>query len=246
MFASCRARTMPRNSCTWPPGSGLADVRVVRGEEADRVVTPVVRQALLGEAVVGDELMHGQQFDRGHAELGEVLDDHRVREARVGAAHRLGDERVVLRHALDVRLVNDRLVVRRPGRTVVAPVEVRVDDQGVRHVTCRVIVVALVGGVEPVAEQRLGPVDAVRDRLRVRVDEQLVRVAAQAALGVVRAVHAVAVALAGADAQQVAVVDEAVHLLEADPRSTPSASNRHSSTWSAASEKSAKLVPIPS
>ncbi len=55
--------------------AGHRRVRVVRREEADRVVAPVVRQALLDEAVVGDELVHRQQLDRGHAEPLQVLDD---------------------------------------------------------------------------------------------------------------------------------------------------------------------------
>ena len=44
--------------------------------------------------------------------VSEVVDDRRVREPGVGAAQVLGDAGVALRHALDVRLVDDRLVVR--------------------------------------------------------------------------------------------------------------------------------------
>ncbi len=67
--ASCRARTMPLNSCTCPAWSGHRRVGVVRREEADRVVAPVVAQAPLGQAVVGDELVHRHQLDRGHTQL---------------------------------------------------------------------------------------------------------------------------------------------------------------------------------
>ena len=63
-----------------------------------------------------------------------------------------------------------------------------------------------VGVVGDVGQRaRLVPQDLALDRLRVRVDEQLAGVEAVALLGLVRAVDAVAVALAGADAGQVAV-----------------------------------------
>src|SRR3712207_7256254 len=50
----------------------------------------------------------------------------------VGAAQLLRDVGVGHRQALDVGLVDDGLVVRRPRRPVHAPVEVRVDDDGLR------------------------------------------------------------------------------------------------------------------
>ena len=61
-------------------------VGVLRGEEADGVVAPVVVQALLLERAVIDELVDGHELDRGDAELLQVLDDGRVRNAGVGAA----------------------------------------------------------------------------------------------------------------------------------------------------------------
>jgi hypothetical protein len=62
-------------------GRGVAGVLVVRREEADRVVAPVVAQALLLQGVVLDELVHRHELDRGDAEVGEVLDRRRVRDA---------------------------------------------------------------------------------------------------------------------------------------------------------------------
>ena len=108
--------------------------------------------------------------------------------------------------------------------------------------------VGVVGAVGRVG-QHVGrvPVDAALDRLGVRVDQQLGRVEAVALLGVVGAVDAVAVALAGADARQVAV--PVVRGALGDARCAPrcrSSSNRHSSTRSACSEKSEKFVPSPS
>ena len=110
-------------------------VGVVRGEEADRVVAPVVRQAALDQVVVLDELVHRHQLDRGDAELraggrsiaGCAMPAYvpRISSGMSGCGHR---------QALDVRLVDDRLVVRRARVPVVLPVEERVDDDRLRHV----------------------------------------------------------------------------------------------------------------
>ena len=80
-----------------------------------------------------------------------------------------------------------------------------------------VLVVVSVGIVQLVPVEGRVPVDVAVDRLGVRVEQQLVRVAAVPAAGLVRPVHPVAVALAGADAGQVAVPDEPVGLGERDP-----------------------------
>ena len=92
-------------------------VRRVRREERQRVVAPVVAQALVEQRAVLDELVHRHQLDRGDADLLQVLDDGRVRQAGVRPAVLLRDLRVELGEPLDVRLVDDRPVV---GRVRVA------------------------------------------------------------------------------------------------------------------------------
>ena len=114
---------------------------------------------------------------------------------------------VQLREALDVGLVDDRLV---PGRraAVVLPVERLVDDDALRD---RLRVVGVVGRDRRrrrrEVRQRVCTLvgDRTFDRPRVGVDQQLGRIETQAALGFVGPVDAVAVALARADAGQVAV-----------------------------------------
>ena len=90
----------------------VGGVGVVRGEEADGVVAPVVRQALLLQVGVVDELVDGHELQRRDPQAGEVLDDGRLGQSGVGAAQVLGDLLVEPGYALDVRLVDDRLVVR--------------------------------------------------------------------------------------------------------------------------------------
>ena len=198
-------------------GRGVRGVLGVGGEEADRVVAPVVGQPLVEQRRVIDEVVHGHQLDRGHAQRLEVLDDHRVRDGRVGAAQLFGYPGVALGHALDVRLVDHRIGVGVVGWPVDAPVEERVRDDAFGHVSGRVVVVVTVRITEVVAEQGLVPIDAPVDRLGVGVEQQLGRVAAQAVVGVVRAVDAVPVALSRLDAGQERVPDEAVDFGQFDP-----------------------------
>ena len=173
-------------------------VTVVRGEVADRVVAPVVRQSLGLQRRIVRELLDRHELNRGDAQLRQVFDNCRVRHAGVGAAQLLRDVRVTHRHALDVGLVDDRLGVVVARAVVALPVEEGVDDDGVH---CRV------GGIA--ALERQGIIHLIRkevqrifqlalDRLCVGVKKELRRVTTQTVLGIPGAVDAVAVKLAGA------------------------------------------------
>ena len=193
----------------WP----AAQVALLRREEGERAVAPVVPQRpILEEAVVG-ELVNGQKLDRGDPQLLEVADGRGMGQAGVAAAQRLRHLAVQLGEAAHVRLVDDRLAPRRLGRPVVAPVEAIVDDHALRDARGAVALVDRQVGllvarrVQLVAEHRLRPVDLAPGRLGVRIDEQLARVAAVPALGRVGAVHAKAVELPGRQARHVAVKD---------------------------------------
>ena len=84
-----------------------------------------------------------------------------------------------LREALDVHLVDDRLVQLPAQRAVAFPVERVVDDDGFRHERRAVGVVALqVVAAERVGEDRRVPPDVAGDRARVGIDQQLGGVAA--------------------------------------------------------------------
>ena len=161
-------------------------VGVVRRQEADRVVAPVVGETLLLQGRVVDELVHGHQLDGGHSQVGEVLDHRRMRQPGVRAADLFGDVRVRLGQALDVRLVDHRLVVGVARRPVLLPVEERIDHDRLHRVRAGVLGVALLGVAERVGEARRRPVDRSLECLRVRVEQQLARVAAVAVLGVRR------------------------------------------------------------
>ena len=192
-------------------------VPVVRGQEADRVVAPVVGQAAGDQELLGHELVHRHELHRGDPEPLQVRDHRRVGEPGVGAALRRRDLRMAQGQPAHVRLVDDGLVVGGLRGPVVAPVEERVDDHVLRHVRRAVRGVPLPGVGELVVEQRLVPADLTLDRLAVRVEQQLGAIAAPPARGVVRPVHPVAVPLPGRDTGQVAVPHEAVDLGQLDP-----------------------------
>ena len=162
-------------------------------------------------------------------------------------AHLQRDVLVQEGQALDVGLVDDGLVVRPARRAVGAPVEVRVDHDRLRQERRRVVVVRPVLVVEVVREQRRVPVHPAVDGLRVRVEQQLARVAAQPGARVRRA-RARGSRTAGRGRRWAGSRARRSRPPPAarswSPRPAPS--NRHSSTFCATSEKSEKLVPIPS
>ncbi len=155
-------------------------VLVVRCEESESVVAPVVAQSFVFEMGVLGELVHGHEFDSGDAERGQAFDRCRMREAGVRSAELLGNPGMLHREALDVGLVDDRLRQPGAGRVVVAPVEtVRVGDHSEHHVAGAIRRVLYFRVVQLVREHRLRPVVRAADRGRVRVEQHLRRVEAQ-------------------------------------------------------------------
>ena len=117
-----------------PAGFGCGAVAALRGEQADRVVAPVVDQRRgirvrgpAGSVLVG--LVHGQQFDRGHAERPQV--GNALAEAEEGAWLRASGARMGGESAR-VHLVDQAAVQRVARVAVVPPVEGRVHDDAAR------------------------------------------------------------------------------------------------------------------
>ena len=169
-----------------------SEVAPLGREEADRVVAPVVAQAVLHQAPLVDERLHRQQLHRGDAEALEIFDHRAAGESGVGAAELFGHVGMALGEALDVELVDDGVLPRRARRPVVAPAKGAVDDLGAPEARA----------------------DLADDQFCVRVEEELRAVEAMAAL--LRAVDAVAVEQARTRVRQVAVPDEVGALAELD------------------------------
>ena len=184
-------------------GERLAPRRVagVRREPRDRRVAPVVGQPRRGvERVV---LEHRQQLDRGHAERFQVR--NLVDDAGVGAAPPRGDARVrVRREAAHVHLVDHGLRERATQRCVAFPVvAVDVGDDALAGVG--VVAAGQVRGVAAVVRRH-------GDGAAVGVEQHLVGVEAQTALGRERPVRAPGVELTRLQSghEDVAVVVRAV------------------------------------
>ena len=202
--ARCSASTIALNSATWPPwlaGPHRGGVAVVRGEEADGVVAPVVRQALRDQERLGHVLVHREQLDGGDAQVGQVRDGGLVAQPGVGPLQLGRDVRVAHGEALDVDLVHHRVRVPVPGAFVVLPAERRVGDQAPGHVPGGVQGGRLAGVGCVLAEHLRPEGDRSADRLGVGVEQQLGRVAPQAPGRVPGAADPVPVGLARADAR---------------------------------------------
>ena len=113
------------------------------------------------------------------AELDQVVDHRRMRQARIAAPQLLGDDRVTHGQALDMGLVDHRIGHRHLRRRIIAPVERRVHHHRFRHGKGRV------AGVERlipprradlVAHQRIRPAQPPRQPHGIGVQKQLVRV----------------------------------------------------------------------
>ena len=133
-----------------------------------------------------------------------------------------------LGHALDVCLVDDRLVVGRPRRAVGCPLEERVDDHAGHGVAQRIHhrrgstrgligFPIFTGGRQVVGEQRLAEVEFAVEGLAIRIEQQLAGIAAVPGRGIPRPVHPEAVALTRGHRRQIGVPDVSVDLVEVDP-----------------------------
>jgi hypothetical protein len=159
---------------------------VVGGEEADRLIPPVVAQPAREQRGVVHELVHGEQLHGRHAKAPEMINHARLRQAAVGPAQLLGHPGMKLGKALDVELVDDRILECRPRRPVAVPVTVRAVHHRPRHERSRISRILAPDG--RVRYQAAG------HRARVRIKQELGRITSQSLRRVPRAMHAKPVA----------------------------------------------------
>ena len=197
---------------TDPPRLEGRRVLLEGGEEADRVVAPVVGQPGARLGAGGDELVDGQQLHGRHAERGQVRHGRGMGKAGVGPAQLRGHTRVGGSEPLDVHLVDDGVRVGGPRGDVPGPVEGRVHDQALGHVGRGVQHGDRVECVPVVVEDLGAPADLTVEGPGVGVQQQLRGVAPQSPAAVIGAVHPIPVPLPDADPRQVAVPDAAVVL----------------------------------
>ena len=205
------------------PGPDLGRVAGVRGEEAQGAVAPVVREPPGSQEAVVDVVVDRQQLDRGNSERPQVVQGSRRGEAGVGPAQGLRNAGMSPAEALDVGLVDDRVGVGDRRRSIAAPVEAVLENQAARHARRRIQVAVAIRVARRVAHDLVAPLDVAVYRPGIRIEEQLVGVAAEAQRRLVRPDDAVAVALTRTHARHEAVPHAAVLFLRAAaaPRGRP-------------------------
>ncbi len=161
--------------------------------------------------------MYRHELDRGHPEGAQVIDYDRVGDRPVRAPQLGRDLRMLVGESLHVRLVDHRFRVLPLRRPVDPPVEERIDDDRLRHRAGGILVVATVRIAEVVGEERLGPMERAVNGFRVRIEQELVRIAPVASGRIEWAVHPIAVSLTGLHARKERVPDEAVHVRKVEP-----------------------------
>ncbi len=182
----------------------------VRREEADGVVAPVVGETEIHQPAFVVEGLHRQQFDRRHAQRLQVRDGGLGGQAGEGAAQFLRHVHHLLREAARMHFVEDTVFHRRGRVAVIAPVESRIDHHalgGRRRVVARVHVQVALFLAERITvlpgRAKEGPIELPG----IRVDQQLVGIAAPAVQRLVRAMHAQPVARPGSQARNESVPD---------------------------------------
>ena len=163
-----------------PASAAGGGVGRVRCEVADGVVAPVVRETALDDGVLGNVVVHGQQLDGRDPQRLEVVDDRLGGDPGVRAAQLGGNVGMQHREAANVCLVDERTMQWCVRRAVARPVKVRVDDHTLGHGRRAVGRVEQIGLVGIVCVHRARPRNVAFDGLGIVVEEQLVRVEAQA------------------------------------------------------------------
>ena len=138
---------------------------------------PAAPQSRRGEAGQPPAIRNQAVKPTGSARpTGQVVDDDRAGQARIGAPPPGREPGMAQGQAADVHLVDHRLVIRRSRRPVTRPVGIRVGNDIARHERGAVAGADRLRRARP-GEQRLVPPHLTRDGLAVRVEQQLRRIA---------------------------------------------------------------------
>ena len=197
-------------------GAEIADgvavgVTLVRREEAQRIVAPIIGQAAVEQVAIVEERMDRQKFDRRDAEPAQVRNRGGFRKAAVSAARLRRHIAARLRQAFDVRLIEDGVFPRGLRPPLVRPGVRRVHHHGFGHAAGIVapvegkVLQSVPGAIARNARRsrRIGrPAACCRDR-----SDSLFGIEAVAGLRLIGAVHAIAVKLAGSDVRKIDVPD---------------------------------------
>ncbi|MNO90258.1 hypothetical protein D3C76_817650 [compost metagenome] len=195
------------------------EIAGVRGEEGDAVVAPVVAHAFFQQMLVIQETMHGEQFEAGHTEVAQVLEQFAVHQPGAGSAHPVRYRGVAHADAAQVGFVDDGFVPGHAIELLLAPGERRVDDPGLGHerrAVPRIETQVGIRGADGVAEQRFRPAQFADQLPGIGIDQQLVGIEAVPGVGFVGAIDPVSVDLPRMRIRQVAMPDFVAVLRQLD------------------------------
>src|SRR6516225_1680790 len=102
-------------------------------EEAESVISPVVRPAAFDEKTIVDVVMDWHQLDGGHSEIAQVADGCRRGQPGISAAYVFRHLRMLAGETLDVDFVDDGLMPWCSRCPVITPAEFRFDNTGQRR-----------------------------------------------------------------------------------------------------------------
>ena len=173
----------------------------------------------LDEVAIVGVVVHRHQLDCGDPEIQQVTDRLVRAEACIRPTHRFGQPGMPPGKALHVQFVDHRFVPGRAGPAIVAPRERRVDHGGEhreRGVVAAVEREILFRIAEAIPVDLVAPADVAADRLRIRLEHDLVRIEPESARGIVGTVNPVAVELSRQDPGHVSVPDEVGLLRQRD------------------------------
>jgi hypothetical protein len=163
--------------------------------EGDGIVSPIIAEAEIGEMSFVDPGGRRHDLDGRDAELRQMRERGRMREARERAAQRLGHILVALTEAADVQLVEDRL---RPGAALAAGSRAawrRYDGLGNEARAVGLVERQIGHGVATaIAEHAAVQTKRPIEQQSLRIDEELARIEAMASGRLVGTVGAQAVA----------------------------------------------------
>jgi hypothetical protein len=164
-----------------------------------------------------DELVNGKKFNCRHTEMLQVIDDRRVRESGILPLQFGRDIGMPDSEALDMDLVDHRFMEGYAKSPIISPIEGRIDDDRLRHKGGTVILVGWSPGfVKGVRKDCLIPIDPSFDCFRIRIEQQLCRIAPVPLFGPPWTVDAKAVTLPGAYFREIAVPAEGSNFRKID------------------------------
>ena len=128
-----------RHFPTWELVAGIAPFR---REETDGVVSPVVAQPAIHQALILDKPLDRHQLYGGDSQRVEVVNTSRADQAAIGAPQSFRHLRVADGESSYMHLINDRLVPVNPWVLVVLPIEAVVHDHALGSAGGTIAVVA--------------------------------------------------------------------------------------------------------